>query len=56
MLAVDTNVVVRFLTRDDHVQAARARLIFDRETVLLLKSVLLEAEWVLRSVYHFPPE
>ena len=53
MLAVDTNVVVRFLTGDDPSQAARARTIFQRETVLLAKTVLLETEWVLRSLYRF---
>ncbi len=53
MLAVDTNVVVRLLTEDDRAQSARARAIFERETVLLSKTVLLESEWVLRSLYGF---
>jgi predicted nucleic-acid-binding protein len=53
MLAVDTNVVVRFLTGDEPAQAARARAIFQRETVFLAKTVLLETEWVLRSLYRF---
>ena len=55
MIAVDTNVVVRFLTRDHEVEAARALALFERETVLLPKTVLLETEWVLRSSYSFPP-
>ena len=50
MLAVDTNVVVRFLTGDEPAQAERARSIFEREAVLLLKTVMLETEWVLRRV------
>lgn len=53
MLAVDTNVVVRLLTEDEPVQAARAREIFQHEIVLLVKTVLLETEWVLRSLYGF---
>jgi predicted nucleic-acid-binding protein len=53
MLAVDTNVVVRFLTGDEPAQAARARAIFQRETVFLAKTVVLETEWVLRSLYRF---
>ncbi len=53
MLAVDTNVVVRFLTGDEPAQAARARAIFQRETVFLGKTVLVETEWVLRSLYRF---
>lgn len=55
MLAVDTNVVVRFLTADEPAQAARARKLFQRETVLLAKTVLLETEWVLRRLYRFDP-
>jgi predicted nucleic-acid-binding protein len=55
MLAVDTNVVVRLLTDDEPLQTARAREIFERETVLLVKTVLLETEWVLRSLYAFEP-
>jgi predicted nucleic acid-binding protein len=55
VLAVDTNVVVGLPTADEPVQAARARAIFERETVLLVKTVLLETQWVLRSVYGFGP-
>jgi predicted nucleic acid-binding protein len=51
MLAIDTNVVVRFLTRDDPGQAARARALIEREDILLASTVLLETEWVLRSAY-----
>ncbi len=51
MIAVDTSVVVRLLTGDDPDQAARARGLFEAETILLPKTVMLEAEWVLRRVY-----
>lgn len=54
MLAVDTNVVVRFLTDDDPAQAAIARRLIGSGSVLLLDSVLLETEWVLRSLYGYP--
>ena len=47
MVAVDTNVLVRLLTGDEPAQSARARAIFERETVLLAKTVILESEWVL---------
>jgi predicted nucleic acid-binding protein len=43
VLAVDTNVVVGLLTDDEPAQAARARAIFE-ESVLLAKTVILEAE------------
>lgn len=53
MLAVDTNVVVRLLTADEPRQAARARTLFAREEIFIAKTVLLETEWVLRSLYGF---
>jgi predicted nucleic acid-binding protein len=53
VVAVDTNVVVRLLTGDDPAQAARARAIFEREAILLTKTVMLESEWVLRRLYRF---
>ena len=51
VIAVDTNVVVRLLVEDDKMQAARARKLFERETVWLPKTVVLETEWVLRGLY-----
>ncbi|HEV2278110.1 MAG TPA: type II toxin-antitoxin system VapC family toxin [Acidobacteriaceae bacterium] len=53
MLAVDSNVVVRYLARDDSAQTARATRLIRTEPILLLKTVLLESEWVLRSAYGF---
>lgn len=51
MLAVDTNVVVRYLTRDQPDQAARAKQLVDDNDILVATTVLLESEWVLRSRY-----
>ena len=53
MIAVDTNVVVRLLTGDDARQTERASALFRTDEVWLSKSVILETEWVLRSLYHF---
>lgn len=52
MIAVDTNVVIRFLLNDDREQGARARKLFASNEVFLSKTVLLESEWVLRSLYR----
>jgi predicted nucleic acid-binding protein len=54
MLAIDTNVVVRYLTGDHPKQSAKARALVDGEDVFVCTTVLLETEWVLRSVYDFP--
>jgi predicted nucleic-acid-binding protein len=56
VIAVDTNIVIRFLTGDEPAQARRARQLFDRDTVFLAKTVLLETEWVLRFSYGFPSD
>jgi predicted nucleic-acid-binding protein len=53
MIAVDTNVLVRLLTEDDPRQAAAARSLFASEPIWVAKTVLLETEWVLRSLYAF---
>ncbi len=54
MIAVDTNVVIRFLVDDHPAEGKRARRVFETHQVLLPESVLLESEWVLRAVYGFP--
>lgn len=59
MLGIDTNVLVRFLVRDDEAQFEKARKLIKREVaagsgVLVNQLVLLETEWVLRSRYSLP--
>jgi predicted nucleic-acid-binding protein len=56
-IAIDTNVLVRLLVRDDEAQFAAAQRLVDHaaeveEPVLILLGVLLETEWVLRSRYR----
>jgi predicted nucleic-acid-binding protein len=53
MLAVDTNVLVRFLARDEANQTARADSLLRRNQIWIPKTVILETEWVLRQVYSF---
>lgn len=56
MIGIDTNVLVRYLMRDDEAQFRLANsLIADciaaKQPVLISLLVLLETEWVLRSRY-----
>lgn len=56
MIGVDTNVLVRFLIRDDQQQFERAQRLIRREAhkgepVFISHLALLETEWVLRSRY-----
>ncbi len=53
MLAVDTNVIVRYLTDDHPKQSASARALIGGEEVFVSTTVMLETEWVLRSVYGY---
>ena len=54
MRAVDTNVLVRYYLRDDPAQARRADKILSAGAVFVPKTVVLELEWVLRSVAEQP--
>ena len=56
MLGLDTNVLARFLVRDDIAQYERVRKLIKGEVdrgkqVFVSLMVLLELEWVLRSRY-----
>ena len=53
MLGLDTNVLVRYLVRDDQLQFEKARRLIKREPVLVSLLVMLETEWVLRSRHEF---
>lgn len=51
MHAIDTNVLVRFLVGDDPEQSQKARTAVGRGIFVSI-TVLLESEWVLRSLYR----
>jgi len=51
--ALDTNVIVRFFVDDGSKEVPIARAVFEREQVEIPLTVILEFEWVLRSVYKF---
>jgi len=54
-LAVDTNVLVRFLTWDDeHQSTLAAEAIEAAEAIVLSTVVLCETVWVLRRSYKLP--
>jgi predicted nucleic-acid-binding protein len=51
MTALDTNVIVRVVTRDDPEQLQAALAVMREGPVRVSKTVLLETEWVLRYCY-----
>ncbi len=54
MRAIDTNVIVRYLTSDHPEQSPQARALIDSDDVFVCTTVLLETEWVLRAAYGYP--
>lgn len=49
MIAVDTNILVRYLVKDDPGQTVLATRFLANNRCFVLKTVLLEAVWVLSS-------
>lgn len=58
MIAVDTNVVLRYLLQDDEKQSPKANKLFEgKEKILITDVVLVEAVWTLRGRrYELPKE
>ena len=56
MTAVDTNVLMRLLVRDDPSQTARATAATREDTIWIPKTVLLETDWVLRRGHGYDRE
>ena len=58
MIALDTNVLVRYLVRDDPNQAEAARLLLERldsgRPGFICREVMMEVVWVLERAYKFP--
>ncbi|MBS4052476.1 MAG: type II toxin-antitoxin system VapC family toxin [Methylomonas sp.] len=53
MIALDTNIFIRLMVDDNPAQADVAERLVRDNRVFISKTVLLEAEWVLRYSYHF---
>lgn len=49
-LAVDTNVLARALVDDGSEQSQRSRIVLSEKEIFVPDSVLLETEWLLRSI------
>jgi predicted nucleic-acid-binding protein len=59
MIGLDTNVLIRYLTKDDASQYAKAKRLIDEavardERLLISSTVLCETTWVLETTYDYP--
>ena len=55
MISVDTNIIIRLLTRDDETQFRKVYRLFEAEDIFIPDTVIMESEWVLRFAYEFDP-
>ncbi|TLS78468.1 type II toxin-antitoxin system VapC family toxin [Mariprofundus erugo] len=53
MIAIDTNMVVRLITRDDDLQYHKAKVLLEEQEVLIVDTVVLESVWVLGYAYGY---
>lgn len=51
MIAFDTNLLVRAVVADDLAQVAIVRDLIMQDRIFISRTVLLETEWVLRTIY-----
>jgi predicted nucleic-acid-binding protein len=52
VIAIDTNVLVRYYIDDDHTQHKKAKRFIDDNKVFINNIVILETFWVLANVYQ----
>lgn len=54
MIGLDTNVLIRYLTRDDEGQYRATMKLLTRKAArfFIADLVLVETDWVLSSLYH----
>jgi predicted nucleic-acid-binding protein len=56
MLAIDTDIIVRYVVGDGGEQFGRAIDILENNEVSIASTAVLETEWVLRDAYEFARE
>lgn len=56
MIAIDTNVLVRYYVDDDHSQHSKAKHFVDENEISVNCIVILETFWVLSRVYELSKE
>jgi len=52
VIAIDTNVLVRYYVDDDHAQHTKAKRFIDDNEVFINNIVIVETFWVLTNVYQ----
>lgn len=54
MLALDTNILARFILADDEAQHAAAATVMGASSLFIGVTVLLELSWLLLNTYAYP--
>jgi len=55
VIAIDTNIIIRLLTKDDKQQYDKSYKLLRDQDVFIVDTVILETEWVLRFAYEYTP-
>jgi len=53
MISIDTNIVVRLITRDDDLQYHKAKTLIEKHEIFIADTVVLETVWVLGYAYQY---
>jgi len=56
LIAVDTNIIIRFLTQDDPKQFEAVLQLFRKNEIWISHTVLLETAWVLQGLFDLSRE
>ena len=57
MIAADTNILARFLVRDEEEQARKVKELVDNGAILYINEVVLsELSWVIQKMYGYTKE
>ncbi|MDX8395541.1 MAG: type II toxin-antitoxin system VapC family toxin [Mariprofundaceae bacterium] len=53
MISVDSNIIIRLITRDDDLQHRKAKALFEKNEVFITDTVILETVWMLSYAYQY---
>ena len=56
IVAVDTCVIIRLLTKDDLKQYQKSYRLIEKNLIFISDTVILETQWVLKAAYNYSKE
>jgi predicted nucleic-acid-binding protein len=53
LIAIDTNILIRLVARDDEAQYQSVLQLFSQHNIWISQTVLIESEWVMRGIFAY---